>query len=264
MVEFNIGHQLSSMFLLKHRNNYPHALRPSTFYSCALAICRKYRLTFDQLCKNSIKTLYRAVIAQWLPRNVPSPTCWANVHHPILTNYLKTFNYRGALDNLALSSKFSIYTPGSDAACTFCGCHAETLSHLFLDCPMVQPVWQFATAVLLSLTAHTLVPSHELCFNLKVPDNLLLFADHIVLLVTATKYVIWKSRNESRYDGKTATSCPLVKRVKRSVHHRLTIEKRSTAPIYTDTHPARTLQITLRNLLFFFVFLWTPSNSFNL
>jgi len=48
-IEYNIGLQLSKLFAIPCKNRLADAAMPSRFYSCAVAYCRKYGLTFEEM-----------------------------------------------------------------------------------------------------------------------------------------------------------------------------------------------------------------------
>jgi len=142
--EYHIGHQLSSIYRLPFRNNFPHSLTPSPVYSYALALCKKYRFTFEQLSQGKIKKLYKLLTTPkytvcntntWAPQ-----TNWKNIHNSILSNHLKTFNYRCVWDNLTVPRKFCLNQMDSQAACTFYHACPETLIHLLIECDFSQRI----------------------------------------------------------------------------------------------------------------------------
>jgi len=67
---------------------------------------------------------------------------WLNVHHPILLNYLKTFNYRCAWNVLPVLAKDYANPLEAEAQCPTCLEKPETLKHL-PDCRFAQKIWTF-------------------------------------------------------------------------------------------------------------------------
>jgi len=74
-IVYCIGQQIKSNYSLPFRNYLPHSLLPNMFCSCALGVCKKYRFTFDQLCRRQAKSLYNFLLYQtWIVQISTCPT----------------------------------------------------------------------------------------------------------------------------------------------------------------------------------------------
>jgi len=131
LLVYNIGLQLSNLLTIPARNHLPHASHPSKFYSCALAYCRKYKLTFDDLTNFKIFTLYQHQTATKQTTNAPATgTQWENLHLSILPNNLGTFNYRSVWKILPVTTQLYTPTPDGPTLCVLCKKQQETFEHL--------------------------------------------------------------------------------------------------------------------------------------
>ena len=72
LLEYNIGLQISNLLKIPARNNLSHASHPSQYYSCALAYCRKYKLTLETMINFKILTLYKHQITTNQITNAPT------------------------------------------------------------------------------------------------------------------------------------------------------------------------------------------------
>jgi len=151
LIEFNIGHQISNLFQLRQKNYFPHATRSSITYPYILAIIKKYHFTFEQLCKNTIASLYKIITLRNISPDKQIEDKWLNAHHIILPNYLKTFNYRGAWNILPVLTKYHTNPLEAEAQCPICVEKPETLKNLLLECRFAQKIWTFINDIIRKL-----------------------------------------------------------------------------------------------------------------
>ena len=233
-VEFNIGHQLSKLWALPFKNFVPHTARPSLFYAHALALVKKYKLTLEQLSKLSLHQLYQ-LLNHHLRTHPADRQTWRSKHNPVLTNTLRTFNYRSIHEILPLSAKK--YAPYLDprSTCSFCKTFPEKSPHLFFTCSKITPVWKFIKLIIwhlddtiaINLNYHTIV-------HFTIPLQLKTIANHIIYLFTVTRYKIWTHRNDIEHNKINFSTDIIIQAISRSIKHRLSMEKRTTTKTYVQ------------------------------
>ena len=235
-IEYNIGLQLSHFLSIPVKNHLPHAETPNPFYSFSLALCRKYHLTFQDLCSFQTRTIYNIHTVNRHNTDKTTPgTHWPCIHHPILPNTLKTFNYRAVWNTLPIMTKLYPPQPDGPTLCTFCHLHQETPAHLFFECVTVQPIWKYITNLTQRTTRLSLTPSNDLCAKFNLPKSAIPFTDQLTLLYTITRHTIWKLRNAARFENKNVNFGMMIKRIQQALRYRYTYEKRKTKSIHENT-----------------------------
>ena len=70
MIEYEAGHHLSRIFDLKILNNLPHRDFLSPFYKHAIEILKKYKITFPEMLKRKLRSIYISphCSKSWLPK----------------------------------------------------------------------------------------------------------------------------------------------------------------------------------------------------
>jgi len=228
MVEYHIGHQLSTILDLPLRNSIPHIARPSVFYSHALALVKKYKLNSEQLYEHSIHQIYHRLISNACPVYAASPK-WRAIHNDVLSNSLKTFNYRAIYETLPLATKQ--YTAYLDprSACRFCQHFPEQSQHIFFTCTHIQPVWNFIKNTISKLdNAATFNLDYSTITQFNIPTQLHHVKDHIIYLFSVTRQKIWNHRNNIEQNKMAFSAKKIIQSISRSANHRLHLERHST------------------------------------
>ena len=144
MIEYEAGRHLSRIFDLKILNNLPHRDFLSPFYKHAIEILKKYKITFPEMLKRKLRSIYISphCSKSWLPkRTVQSKqmNCqrWLMAHHPTLPNYIETFNYRTLWNLLPLRRD-----PNPNS-CPLCRQGQDTAIHLFVNSIEVKKSFEY-------------------------------------------------------------------------------------------------------------------------
>ena len=228
MVEFNIGHQLSNLLDLPQKNFLPHSVRPNLHYAHALALIKKFKLSSEHLYKLSVNQLYQLLVSasRFHP---PIERTWHAVHNPVLTNTLRTFNYRAIREILPISTKLRTAYLDPGTVCRFCRTLPEKLQHIFYQCHRIKPVWTYIEAVISHLTD---TPPMELNYyaitHFIISPQLKHISDHITYLFSITRYKIWMHRNEIDTNHIEFSATRIIQAIIRSTHRRLHMEKHTT------------------------------------
>ena len=225
LTEYQIGLQLSNLFDLPFKNSLPHIARPNIFYAHTLALLKKYKFNSDQLYKCTLHQLYRFVTTSAC-QHLPADHIWSSVHHTILTNSLKTLNFRTIHEIFPLSTKR--YTPYLDprSNCRFCKTSPEKQTHIFFSCKQIQPVWTFVSTAIYKLDATTTLDlNYHTVTQFDIPHFLKPFEDHIVYLFTVTRQKIWNHRNNIEKGNTNFSAKAIITSIQRSIRCRLSLEK---------------------------------------
>ena len=91
--------------------------------------------------------------------------------------------------------------------CYLCKRSVETLSHLFVACPMLNGLWNLVEDVLFQLTdSQVKITIRAILFNIFQPHVTTRFNELLILLVNLMKYCIWITRNEAKHERKNVTT----------------------------------------------------------
>ena len=205
-VEYNIGLQISNLFRIAKNNTTPHAASPSPYYKKQLRIVEKYKITYEELLKGNIKEIYQRIKSKnthskskldiYLKITSPNYT-W--LHHPVLPNYLKTFNYQLTKNVLPVRVKTQIDKRDSLPLCYFCKEALENDIHLFTKCPQIQPLLKYTTELYYRITTHRTTFFHETFrhqFHTPHPPTHC-DEDLIPFLNSVLSHTIWKTRDKT-------------------------------------------------------------------
>jgi len=246
MVEYHIGLQLSKHFDLPYRNSLPHISRPNIFYANALALIRKYKLTLEQLYKSSKHQLYQSIIETTIPHSSAYTShIWRSVHNPILSNHMKSLNYRIIHRILPMPKISHTATLDPTHMCHFCKAHAETLQHTLLSCEKIKPVWSLIRNIITKLGLADFPDfSFFLITQFQTPLPTHPLEDHTIYLFSLAKQKIWHHRNELDKNQATFSSQRITTSIKRAIHQRLSLEKRRRTATYLSTFEQLNFAIT--------------------
>ena len=228
MVDFHIGHQLSKLLDLPLKNYLPHTVQPSMFCAHALALIKKYRLTTEHLHKLSINQLYELLISTSRPHTATGQT-WHAIHNAILTDSLRTFNYRAIHEILPVSTRLHTAYLDPRTTCHFCHTLPEKPQHIFYTCNHIKPVWTYIKAVITHLEDTTAMDlSYFATTQFTIPTQLNHIAKHIIYLFSITRYKIWTHRNNIEKNQTESSTKKITQSITRSTHRRLSLEKQTT------------------------------------
>ena len=111
---------------------------------------------------------------------------WAcNINQITISSKLRSFQYRFLMLGLITNRQLHLYKLRSTDLCTFCDCYPESLTHLFWECQLVKPLWEYVS----ELIGKTITTAQM--FFVNVNDNPKRVENAIVLI---TKQFIYKHR----------------------------------------------------------------------
>ena len=133
-------------------------------------------------------------------------TCWRICHDSIYVNYY-----------------LNKYHISKNNKCTFCK-HVETISHLFIECKIVNPLNRIVLKFLRLLSNNKIVLSEKIFRFLllpKLPHNHLNLA---LIFLTDSRQIVWESRNLCKYNNKSFTDYSLVAKFLSRIKFRMQID----------------------------------------
>ena len=237
MVEFDNDLQLSKYFDLSFRNSLPHITPPNVFYAHALALIRKHKFTLEQLYKMSLHQLYQFLIHKTTPQvNIYSSHTWRSVHNAILSNHMKSLNYRIIHGILPLSRKLHTPTLDPKYMCRFCMTKVEKLEHIFFSCEKIKPIWSIIYNIIKKTGAGSfpILSFHVVTF-FQTPLATHPLEDYIIYLFSLTRQKIWLHRIELDKNQTTFSAHKIITSIKSATHQRLSLEKRRKTITYLPT-----------------------------
>jgi len=106
----------------------------------------------------------------------------------------------------------------SNGVCKLCTEEQETLDHLLFKCSRTKSVWDKMQGLIQGLIMHTW-EINCVHISLGVMDNEINEKEKEIvnMIIFSTKWMLWKNRNENRYEGKQCTIEQLFCRVKQSL-----------------------------------------------
>jgi len=235
IVEYQIGHQLSKLLDFPFKNTLPHIARPSVYYSHVLALVKKYKLNAEQLYKLSLRQIYHLLIANTRPYFADSPK-WRSVHSDVLTNSLKTFNYRAIHEILPLSTKQYTAYLDTRSTCRFCQQSPEQPKHIFFTCNRIKPIWNFIKTIISNLDdTASLDLNYITTTHFMIPQQLQHVEKHIIYLFSIARQKIWTHRNNIEQNKTAFSTAKIIQSITRSTHRRLSMERQSTSKKHVRT-----------------------------
>ena len=188
LIEFEIGLTLSKMYNLPKLNYIPHRDYPTPYYQKTIQILKDYKISLQELTKGKIRQIYnRLSYPDKRPFHLETFR-WKLVNSSILSNYLKTFNYRTVCYLLP-------FNPEPDE-CALCLQLQDTAVHVFAKCSITRQIWSILQEVL-NVFTETSFPFDSLTpLNFHVPIKFEIFTESITLILTVTNYCIWQTRKK--------------------------------------------------------------------
>ena len=125
------------------------------------------------------------------------------IHHPILPNYLKTFNFKLTNNILPLQAKYKQNVPSLNPYCYLCKEKYENDIHLFHKCIKIQPLLNNAALIFQKSTGQHTTCFHEsirIQFHTPLPSTTC-HNDLTPYLNTLLSFTIWKTRNKCKNEN---------------------------------------------------------------
>jgi len=120
--------------------------------------------------------------------------------------------------------------------CRFCKTSVEKPAHIFFTCPQIQPIWTQIKMVISKLDGvNTLDLTYYVVTQFVIPPQLKHLEEHLTYLFSTTRYKIWTHRNEIESRTTVFSAQRIIKSIKRSIHHRLAMEKQTALQKFTRT-----------------------------
>ena len=233
-IEFNIGHQLSSLWNLPVNNNTSHAFEPNDTYRYILNFLKKLKelgVEKDILLKSKVKVIYQTVLEKLNLYNFTIR--WRALHAKCFPNYMISFNYKVHFNLLPVKSKFQNFALDNDSKCVFCNLGFETLPHIFGKCNKLGILWDFFDEVMalmnidykfsLKRKIHSQYEIMNIRFITSRGGKELKF---IWYLNTIINYHLWKVRNDCVHNAEIFNYEKIVDKVIRSVGARKKLQQK--------------------------------------
>ena len=133
-------------------------------------------------------------------------TCWRICHDSIYVNYY-----------------LNKYHINKNNKCTFCK-HVETISHLFIECKIVNPLNRIVLKFLRLLSDNKIVLSEKVFRFLLLPKLPQSDLNLALLFLTESRQVIWECRNLCKYNNKLFTDYALVAKFLSRIRFRMQVD----------------------------------------
>ena len=227
-------------------NNIPHTTQISPYYAHSINILDKYKITKKELLKGSINLIYNRIINDVLSDNQTIPSEISNnIHDPILPNFLKTFNYKTVQNILPFYTNFRPYSLDQEKTlCSFCRVGPDSVSHTFVTCKTIMPIWQFAENLIEKLTNIKIeILENYIPINFILPSS---FQQHkkknlMILIIATVNHSIWKFRNKIIYENANYNPKKFIIEIRNTLRRRATY----TIPLY---HKQKAMSESLKKL----------------
>ena len=263
-IEFNIGHQLSSLWNLPINNDTCHALEPNNVYLYVLNFLKKLKslgIGKDVLLKAKVKNIYQLVLEKM---NLCNFTVrWRALHSKIFPNYLISFNYKVHFNLLPVKAKFQNFALDNESRCGFCNVGFETIIHIFGKCDKLGILWDFLDEVMALMNInYKFTTKRKLQYEFEIM-NIRFTSSRgggelklIMYLSTIVNYHLWKMRNRCVHENENFNYEKVVNKLIRSVGSRKNLQQRFTLGQDVLKIPRidelLTSLITLKNITFHF------------
>ena len=128
---------------------------------------------------------------------------WRNVNNPLILNKIQSFQWKCVHNILFLESIIEKFG-NSDGKCHFCKVNFETNRHLFYECHKIKPI--------INCIERKSNESFSNRFHISISENIMLFGVindfekryqiYLNFIIFSTKWIIWKTRNEIKFQNK--------------------------------------------------------------
>ena len=252
-IEYNIGHQISSLWDIPVNNLTLHAFQPNVFYSYVLELLKRLKqlgITKDDMLTGKVGLIYKKVIEL---TNIRS-ACprWKILHLKIMPNYLISFNFKVHYNLLPVRSKFTDFRLDNNSRCPFCNLNFETLFHLMGKCTKLGIVWDLMDELMALMNIDyrfSIKRKHENEFEvmtIKPPGT---GFNIVYYLTTIINYHLWKFRNRCVHEGKQFDCKILIGKLIKSIGARNRLQQ---SPNITDDRKVDRIDFLLNNLIFLY------------
>ena len=177
------------MYNLPKLNHIPHRDYPTPYYQKTLQILKEYEITLQELTNGKIRQIYNRIS---YPDKRPSRQeifRWKLINQNILSNYLKTFNYRTVHYLLPFSPEPS--------KCALCLQLQDSAVHVFAKCSITRQIWSILQEVFNKIIKTSFPLDNLTPLNFHVPIKFEIFTETIVLILTVTNDCIWQNGRSS-------------------------------------------------------------------
>ena len=186
LIEYEIGLALSKTYNLKKLNHLPHRDNFTPYYEQSIQILTKYKIILEELQTGKIKPIYKRLFLSNYNWSDHDKIRWKLTFNDILSNYLKTFNYRTVWNLLPFSHELG--------KCALCRRGQDSAVHLFTKCSVTQQIWKLLKDVLTNITRKQFTINPLMPLNFCFPNQLVMYSEAVALFVTATNHCIWQTR----------------------------------------------------------------------
>ena len=214
-----LGYKLRKFVPAFASNSIPHSFYRPTFYCSAFSQFEKIvRLVPDIMTRNDITVkffyniLLKGIVTQPLiittyPLVVFNKEVWPNIHNVFVDANLRDLSWRVAHDIVPTNYLLYKRRIRRNFECSFCKSDCETVTHLFITCPVVRPLWVFVLDLARSITGVDLsLWSSTVILNVMKGEYPKPAVDVFLYLVNRMKHCIWMKRNICKFEGVTVTT----------------------------------------------------------
>jgi len=147
------------------------------------------------------------------------------IHHPLLPNYLKTFNHKLENNALPVQAKFKLNIPDLNPYCFLSKTTYENDIHLFSKCVEIKALLHYVTRIYYNITKQHSTYFHQtIRIKSQTPPQNIPYDEHITpYLNSIMSHTIWKTRNKNKKQSAPNIPAALIKSFKQSLKLRFKI-----------------------------------------
>ena len=150
-----LGLKLRHFVPLYGSNLIPHSFKCPSFYKTAVYKFEAFaKLVPDLMVRNDItvKFIYNIfmehiisppIVVRKYPSIAFDVNVWPNIHNNLVDGNLRDLAWRVAHNILPTNDLLYRRRIRKSFICPLCSMQRETIAHLFIECPVVRPVWDF-------------------------------------------------------------------------------------------------------------------------
>jgi exonuclease III len=239
----------------------PHSEVPTPFYHVALQEFRQIQAYLDLNSSYNTKSIYNKLLSnqnyvvkvQSKFPDIDFNTVWPFITHKFFDHYIRNFNYKIVHQILPVASMLFRRNIVHSTNCIHCS-QPETIEHLLIECPTVEPVWISMLPILNKVTSvETTIDRNFLLFHLSdtlpstdKPINLLIFS--------YIKYALWLARNAAIFDNIPFNANSVSAGIKHNIRQRISADYNRNFRLFLKTwsHCPNLVEFTGDKLKFLF------------
>lgn len=195
----------------------PHSDYIPPFYKRCLDLLREFNNSTTNIMFGNLscKVLYTFLINAHPHRpriesvhpNIKFSNVWKSLQNKFMDPFSRDVTWRIIHEVIPVQKLLFKYKISKSPECSLCISPLESVDHLFVNCPMVKPMYELVFEWISAIVDTKITPSCDIILHHNLPSQFDKYEECLILLLlTECKYTIWYCRNAKKFDGRNVNS----------------------------------------------------------